>query len=173
MDGDAFFTPAEEPNDAHDFFTFSSKRQASSATSIPPPMRSISFLSQGAPSMSGMSYSSYFSSQVSPTSLLPVIQFSKEHEKRRRMTILVKVWLMIAGFYRKAHMLNDCREAIGEAQKYTSLLEKEVSKDATGEATISKSGWAGKKCVEELHGDCWAEVCSLFLPTRLNMLCRN
>ncbi|KAJ2905187.1 uncharacterized protein MKZ38_006093 [Zalerion maritima] len=172
VDGDAFFTPAEDPGSpgpggeqAYDFFTFSSKRQASTV-SIPPPIRSLSFLSTGGASNGGMSDASggiAGATQLLPTTLLPVIQFSKEHDKRRRTTILIKVWLMIAGFYRRANMLNDCREAIGEAQKYTSLLEKEVSKDPSGDVSIAHSGWAGYKSVEQLHGDCWAELGKLAL----------
>ena len=164
-DSDVHFAPTEDSdNQAYDFFTFSSKRQASGASATPP-VRSLSHLSSRATSTGGVSDVSTVATQL-PTVLGPIVQFSKEHEKRNRTAILVKVWLMIAGFYRRAHMLDDCRGAIGEAQKYTQMLEKQVCEDSTGEVSVRNAGWAGNRSVNELHGDCWAEVSLCFCMRR-------
>ena len=160
-DGDVHFALSEGSDDrTYDFFTLSNKRQASGASATLP-VRSLSHLSSKARSTGGFSDVSTVGTQL-PTFFTPVIQFSKEHEKRNKTAILVKVWLMIAGFYRRAHMLDDCQGAVGEAQKYTQMLEKQVSEDTTGEVSIRHAGWGGNRSVDELHADCWAEVSLCF-----------
>jgi cargo-transport protein YPP1 len=91
--------------------------------------------------------------------LLPPIQFSKDHLQRRRNAMLVKLWLMIAGFYRRAGMYDDARGAIDEAVKLVQRAEIEVGRDAAGIIALKSAGWGGNKSVAELHGDVLAEVC--------------
>lgn len=93
-------------------------------------------------------------------STLPVTQFPRDQEKKRRTVILVKVWLMIAGFYRRASMYDDCKGAISEAQKLVKSLEADVTRDAPGTASLRNAGWACRKSVDELSGDVYAEVSS-------------
>lgn len=140
----------------YDFFTFSSKNQTAE-TQSQQYSRSLSFRS-GTASNKASSQGLALNPPAFP-SLLPTVQFSNHEEKRRRTTMLIKVWLAIARLYRKAHMLEDCRGAIGEAQKYTQLLEKDVTKDINNEISATQCEWAGNMSVEELHGDCWTEVC--------------
>ncbi|CAN8097498.1 unnamed protein product [Discula destructiva] len=100
--------------------------------------------------------------------LLPVIQFDRDHEKRRRGAILMKIWLMIAGFYRKAEMYDDAKGAVAEAQKIVQSMEAEMGKES-GDAeprnaaptSLRDPGWAGKKSIEELWADVWCEMGSL------------
>ncbi|CAK7205543.1 hypothetical protein SEUCBS139899_008320 [Sporothrix eucalyptigena] len=94
----------------------------------------------------------------SSLALMPVIQFSKEHEKRRRDTILTEVWLMIAGFYRRAEMFDDAKRATAEAQKLVQDLELDVTRNASGSSALRSRGWVGKKSVDELWADVWAEM---------------
>ncbi|CAK7218719.1 hypothetical protein SBRCBS47491_003605 [Sporothrix bragantina] len=91
-------------------------------------------------------------------SLMPVIQFSKEHEKRRRSTILVEVWLMIAGFYRRAEMFDDAKRATAEAQKLVQELEIDATRNSSSSSALRSRGWVGKKSVDELWADVWAEM---------------
>lgn len=72
--------------------------------------------------------------------------------------MLVKVWLLIAGFYRRASMYEDAKGAIEEAQKLVQAVEANVSSDSTGNVSISKPGWGGGKSVSELYGDLFSEV---------------
>ncbi|ROW12639.1 hypothetical protein VMCG_00587 [Cytospora schulzeri] len=97
--------------------------------------------------------------------ILPIIQFDKEHERRRRGAILVKVWLMIAGFYRRARMYDDAKGAVVEAQKLVQTMEGEMGKDSgemgrklAASPSLRDPGWAGKKSIEELWGDVWSEA---------------
>ena len=97
---------------------------------------------------------------ISPysTSTNPVTRFPQDQERRWRMTILIKVWLLIAGFYRRAALHEDARGAVEEASKLVESMDAEVSKDTSGKVTISQPGWGGGKSVGELWGDVCSEV---------------
>ncbi|CAK7264221.1 hypothetical protein SEPCBS119000_000878 [Sporothrix epigloea] len=96
-------------------------------------------------------------------SLMPVVQFSAEHVKRRRSTILVEVWLMIAGFYRRATMFDDAERATAEAQKLVQEMEIDVMRNASSSRALRISGWVSKKSVDELSADVWSEMGCLLL----------
>jgi hypothetical protein len=93
----------------------------------------------------------------------PVTRFPKDQERRRRTTILVKLWLLISAFYRRASMREDAKGAIEEAQKLVHAVELGVSKDNTGNVSIDQAGWAGGKSVGELWGDVFSEVRTVIL----------
>ncbi|KAI0850949.1 hypothetical protein F5Y00DRAFT_259968 [Daldinia vernicosa] len=95
---------------------------------------------------------------LSSPNLLPTVQFPKEQVKRQRQTILVKVWLMIGAFYRRAKMYGDAQGAISEARKLVDGLESEVAKDMSGSIALRDPGWGGKRSVEELWGDIQSEL---------------
>ncbi|KAI1282196.1 hypothetical protein F5Y07DRAFT_232503 [Xylaria sp. FL0933] len=89
---------------------------------------------------------------------LPAIKFPEGQIERQRRTILIKVWLMIASFYRRSKMYSDARDAIQEARNLADSLETEISKDTSGLVTQKNPGWGGKICLEELRGDVDAEM---------------
>jgi tetratricopeptide (TPR) repeat protein len=88
----------------------------------------------------------------------PVTRFPKDQERRYRIGVLVKVWLLIAGFYRRAEMYEDAKGAIDEAYKLMGGLEIDMSRDASGVVSIDNSSWGIFKSVEEQWGDVWSEV---------------
>ncbi|KAJ4165530.1 hypothetical protein LMH87_007160 [Akanthomyces muscarius] len=98
-----------------------------------------------------------------PSHLLPLVQFSKDKERGRRTAILVKVWTMIAGFYRRASMLDECKAAIAEAQKLVQGLETEATRDPSVTGAAKSTVWAEKKSIEALWGDIFSELGSLSL----------
>lgn len=165
VDGDVFFTPAG-PDDSEkpvDFFSFSSKRQPSkrAASFGRRPGLLNSYLSTQSKSTDYSELSvdnTYFS-----TNILPLVQFPKDKERSRRSVILVRVWLMISGFYRRAGMKEDCKGAITEAQRLIQNLESESARDPSGSGSLRSAGWAEVKSVEDLWGDLWAEVGHLSL----------
>ncbi|KAI0426718.1 hypothetical protein F5Y09DRAFT_55625 [Xylaria sp. FL1042] len=89
---------------------------------------------------------------------LPAIKFPEGQIERQRRTILIKVWLMIASFYRRSKMYSDARDAIHEAKNLADSLEVEISKDISGSVTQRNPGWGGKICLEELRGDVETEM---------------
>lgn len=97
----------------------------------------------------------------------PATHFPKSHERRRRLGTLVRLWLLVAGFYRRATMLEDAIGALEEAKKLVDALETDVSQDQSGEVSVQNPGWGGGKSVEELWGDVWAEVSTTDAGTKI------
>ncbi|KAI0402683.1 hypothetical protein F4802DRAFT_617397 [Xylaria palmicola] len=93
----------------------------------------------------------------SPNPLL-VIKFPEGQIEQQRRTILVRVWLMIASFYRHSKMYGDSRDAIREAKILANNIEADISKDVSGSVTARNPGWGGKICLEEIIGNVQAEM---------------
>lgn len=89
----------------------------------------------------------------------PTTKFSKVEQHRQRVGSLVRVWLLIAGFYRRGEMLEDARGAIDEAANLVQGLEDDISNLPPGTASVDEAGWGQKKSVEEMWGDVLSEVC--------------
>ncbi|KAH8821819.1 hypothetical protein F5884DRAFT_894548 [Xylogone sp. PMI_703] len=81
----------------------------------------------------------------------------KAKETHRRSGTLVKVWLLIAGFYRRAALYDDAKAAIEEAQKLVKGLEAGMLQVSATDATVAHAGWGGGRSVNELWGDVYAE----------------
>lgn len=165
VDGESFFTPFGEIISAdNDFFgSFATKRfgLARSSSNAESYTSNGSSTRPGTVDLTGISVDRL---EAHPA-LLPVIKFSEDHDKWRRSAVLIKVWLMIAGFYRRANMLGDANGAVTEAMKLVQSLETIVAKDSTGSLSLKHAGWAQKKSVEELWGDVWSEASrSTFYP---------
>lgn len=170
VDGEVFFPVGGDEPEQTDFFTFSSKRQSSSSSrtnSFSKPPRPISHLSHLFTSKStGLSE---VETPSGSANLLPLVQFPKDKERSQRVTILMRVWLMIAGFYRRAGMTEDCKGAITEAQRLVQSLENDSSRDPSGSGSLKAAGWAERKSVEDLWSELWSEV-RLFFDT--SMMCK-
>jgi tetratricopeptide (TPR) repeat protein len=163
VDGEQFFTPAVE-RDQNDFFTNSSR--------MPPPI-SLAF-GRSKTVRSFKSQASLNSKAADPseppiesiyasTNLLPLVNFPKDRETAQRTTILVRIWLVIAGFYRRAGMHEDCKGAIGEAQKLVQDMDAEAAKEpSAASGGIRNVGWAEQKSVNDLWGDVYTEAGLLF-----------
>lgn len=91
-------------------------------------------------------------------SKFPVTRFPRYLQTRLRTAILIKVWLLISGFYRRASMFEDAKGAIDEAETMIKNLETEVSKDTNSSFSISDAGWGAGKGVAELWSDIESEV---------------
>ncbi|ROT36029.1 hypothetical protein SODALDRAFT_316295 [Sodiomyces alkalinus F11] len=161
-DGEGFFAPG--PHDAAqqrgDHGTTPSKRQpaASSFSRGQTLSHSNSVASQGSRSTVSSYPEITSDATYTITSPLPIIQFGAEHERKQRVALLIRVWLVVAGFYRRAEMFEDCRGAIAEAQKLVQGLEATEREAETISASSQSPGWAEKKSIDELWGDVWAEL---------------
>lgn len=173
VDGEPYYTPMGEGHglQASDFFSSAQPRN--------PLSRPSSAINASGVSRTISSTSDYATPRPKPADMagialegmepagatLPIIHFDKEHEKRRRGAVLMKIWLMIAGFYRRAGMYDDAKGAVAEAQKIAQSIEADAGKESAeaGKKSSSSSslrdpGWAGKKSIEELWADVWCEV---------------
>jgi hypothetical protein len=91
----------------------------------------------------------------------PVTRFPRDQERRRRLSILVRVWLLIAGFYRRAELYGDANGAVDEAEKLVIDLATDITKDTSGTVSIDIAGWGNKKSIEEMWADIYSEVLTL------------
>ncbi|KAF1915662.1 hypothetical protein BDU57DRAFT_279500 [Ampelomyces quisqualis] len=80
-------------------------------------------------------------------------RFSKIQERRQRVSLLVDIWLFIAGLYSRAQMYQDAREAVAEAMRLIEGLEIEVSQESSTAKSLAEKDWGGGKSVEELWAD--------------------
>ncbi|KKF97407.1 putative cargo-transport protein ypp1 [Ceratocystis platani] len=162
-DGEAFFSP--EGNSSSDAFALTSRPQASIASAFVRRQNVgsldtfISTKAKGLDHLVDHAIDGVFS--LPPP--LPPIVFSKDEEKRQRSVILIRLWLMVAGFYRRADMVEDAKGAVAEAQKLVQTLETELTNDATGSLILKVPKWAEKRSVDELWADVWAEFGNISL----------
>ncbi|KAK0100012.1 hypothetical protein ONS95_013171 [Cadophora gregata] len=180
VDGDTFFTPPSDTENRKQWLQDDQENERSRvATSnkishqisvpnpLPPKSQQIALRESSLKAASvnnGLSQDHRLlpRSPYSP-STTPVTRFSKDQERRRRTATLVKVWLLISAFYRRATMYEDAKGAIEEAEKLVRSAEVDVSKDTTGTVSINNAGWGGGKTVQQLWGDVHAERGSLSL----------
>ncbi len=155
LDGDAFFTPTTEINQPDMLSSPSGKRP-------PPSMANFSRDKTVSSLNSYLSKGTEFSDlnldvTHSTPHLLPLVQLPKDKERCQRTAILINVWLTIAGFYRRAHMLDESRAAVTEAQKLVQGLESEAARDPFASGA-TRPAWAEKESIEELWGSVYSEV---------------
>ncbi|KAL2350579.1 hypothetical protein BJ546DRAFT_858106, partial [Cryomyces antarcticus] len=96
----------------------------------------------------------------------PDPHFATLQGRRQRTSLLMSVWLLIAGLYTRAAMFEDARGAIDEAEKLIQKFEVEVSQESSSSRAFSEEGWGGGSSVETLWARVWAERGMLF-QTRL------
>ncbi|GAB0136758.1 hypothetical protein EsDP_00005049 [Epichloe bromicola] len=159
VDGETFFTPTTEA-DQPDFFKSLNKLTPARAPSFSrgKPVSSLqSIVSATSISSADVTELTIDMTHASPN-VLPLVQFSKEKEAAQRLSLLIKIWLTIAGFYRRAGMLDDGRAAVLEAQKLLSGIESESSKEVCGRGVTKSSGWAERRSVDDLWADVWSEL---------------
>ena len=95
-------------------------------------------------------------------SFTPTPLFSEQDLHRFSLSLLQKIWLFIAGLYRRANMLEDARGAIDEAFKQAKLVESTVvAKSPASVKRFEEPAWGGVRSVEEVWADVWAELGNL------------
>nr|POE76232.1 putative cargo-transport protein ypp1 [Quercus suber] len=77
-------------------------------------------------------------------------------DRRHAASILVKVWLFIAGLYIRADLYEDASGAVGEATKLVETLEAEMVAAKSNAQALFHKGWGGGKSVDELWADIWS-----------------
>lgn len=90
----------------------------------------------------------------SPTNA--VTRFPTTKLQRHALCILVKIWLLIAGLYRRASLFDDAREACEEASKHVARVEALVAAQECSARAFRARGWGAGKSCDEL----WADLCT-------------
>lgn len=86
-----------------------------------------------------------------------VTRFPVSQAQKHALGILVKIWLLIAGLYRRASLLEDAHEACDEASKQLNRIEALVAAQNASAKSFSNRGWGVTKSPEELWADLNAE----------------
>lgn len=91
----------------------------------------------------------------SPTNV--TTKFSLTQSKKHALALLVKIWLVIAGLYRRASLFDDAHEACEEALKQTARMEALVAAEESSARHFNSRGWTAARSSEELWADVYAE----------------
>lgn len=92
-----------------------------------------------------------FDSPTNAVTRFPIPQLQKQ-----ALCILVKIWLLIAGLYRRASSLDDALEACGEAWEHAARVERLVAAQECSARAFRSRGWGSGKSCDEL----WADICT-------------
>lgn len=88
--------------------------------------------------------------------------FDPINTQRLSLTLLVRIWCLMASLYRRASMPNDAAASIAEADIHVRTIETLVVKqNGSSNQTLVSPGWGGIKAVAELWADVLAEKAML------------
>ncbi|KFZ22816.1 hypothetical protein V502_02709 [Pseudogymnoascus sp. VKM F-4520 (FW-2644)] len=87
----------------------------------------------------------------------PATRLPPSESRRHRIGILVRVWLLIAGFYRRAEQYEDAKVSIEAASELVEGLEIDILSNDSGQLLVDAREWGVGKSVEELWADVWTE----------------
>jgi cargo-transport protein YPP1 len=92
----------------------------------------------------------------------PEIRLSSAQERRHKISLLVELWLFIAGLYLRADLYDDASGAIMEAHKLVDLAEADAATQQLNARGLYEKRWGGGKSVDMLWACVWTAVS---LPT--------
>lgn len=99
----------------------------------------------------------------STTSTQPSPRFPRSVEQIHAHGVLVKVWLLVAGLYRRASLFEDSKEACDEASKSAAKIEDLVAAQQSSASAFADPGWGGGKSSNEVWADVHSERAYLAL----------
>ena len=92
----------------------------------------------------------------------PIPRFSLPDQQRHTLTLLTKIWLLIAALYRRAGMPVDAQGALSEATKHVESVETAIAtRDGSSAENLAMPGYGGLKSCGELWADIFAEQAAL------------
>ncbi|THV90219.1 hypothetical protein D6D27_05985 [Aureobasidium pullulans] len=93
----------------------------------------------------------------STASAAPRPRYNSARQKRHTTSLLVEVWLHIAGQYTRGEFFDDAEGAIDEAHKLAERFQHAVAKEDSSARAFDERGWGGGRSVNRLWADVWAE----------------
>ena len=92
----------------------------------------------------------------------PEPHFSPADQNRHTLTLLTKIWLLIASLYRRASMPTDAQGALSEATTHVQSIEIFIAKyEGSSAENFAMPGYGGVKSSGELWADVLAEQAAL------------
>jgi tetratricopeptide (TPR) repeat protein len=86
-----------------------------------------------------------------------VTKFPLAQAQKHGLCILVKIWLLVAGLYRRAALFDDAAEACDEAAKHVSRVEGLCAAQDSSARSFRERGWGAPRSADELWADLLAE----------------
>ncbi|KAI1612195.1 hypothetical protein EDD36DRAFT_396923 [Exophiala viscosa] len=94
----------------------------------------------------------------------PIPRFARAASQRYALSILIKIWLVVATLYRRAKLFDDSREACDEAAKVAAKIESLIASVESSARAFSDSEWGGGgKSSDELWADVYYERAELVM----------
>ncbi|KAH0270562.1 hypothetical protein KCU91_g7973, partial [Aureobasidium melanogenum] len=90
-------------------------------------------------------------------SAAPRPRYPSARQKRHTVSLLIEVWLHIAGQYTRSELFEDAEGAIDEAHKLAEELQQAVAREDCSAKAFDEKGWGGGRSVNRLWADVWAE----------------
>lgn len=88
--------------------------------------------------------------------------FSPADQSRHALTLLTKIWLLIASIYRRASIPTDAQGSLSEATVHVQSIERVISKcEGSSAENFATLGYCGLKSCGELWADVLAEQAAL------------
>ena len=97
------------------------------------------------------------------TSTSPVPHYPRSAAQKHALTVLVKIWLVIAKLYRRASLFDDSREACDEAAKAAQKIESLVATVESSARAFADGGWGGGMSSDEVWANVFCERAELAL----------
>lgn len=88
----------------------------------------------------------------------PMTRLSSAQERQHKISVLIEIWLFIAGLYLRASFPDDCSGAITEAHKLVELAEADAAAGNANARNLYEKSWGGGRSVDRLWADVWAAV---------------
>ncbi|KAH0271233.1 hypothetical protein KCU91_g7532, partial [Aureobasidium melanogenum] len=90
-------------------------------------------------------------------SAAPRLHYPSARQKRHTVSLLIEVWLHIAGQYTRSEFFEDAEGAVDEAHKLAEELQQAVAREDCSAKAFDEKGWGGGRSVNRLWADVWAE----------------
>jgi hypothetical protein len=92
------------------------------------------------------------------TCAAPRPRFPSVEQKQHTVSLLIEVWLHIAGQYTRGEFFEDAEGAIDEAHKLAERYQLAVAREDSSARAFDEKGWGGGRSANRLWADVWAEV---------------
>lgn len=91
------------------------------------------------------------------TATKTLTRFPKVHVQKQALGLLTKIWLFVAGLYRRAGLFEDALGSWNEAKQQARRVEELVAKQESSAKAFAEPGWGGAQSSDELWADVYAE----------------
>lgn len=90
------------------------------------------------------------------SSQAPATSFSTLQKRRRSISQLIEIWLLVADLYIREELYSDAQSAGDEAFKLTDSLQSDVAATGSSARSFDERDWGAGRSISRLIADVWA-----------------